>query len=67
MATMPRRASILSSRVRRSRLDHTSPSRDLDGERYGEEAGGGVHEDAYGLERVSHDIFGLGVGLGLLM
>src|ERR1700757_4960920 len=43
------------------------PLVDADGERYGEEAGGGVHEDGYGLERVSHDIFGLGVGLGLLM
>ncbi len=34
---------------------------DADGERHGEDAGGGLHEQADCLEGVSHDVFGLGV------
>ena len=34
---------------------------DADGERHGEEAGGGLNEQAYRLQRVPHDVFGLGV------
>ena len=34
---------------------------DAHGERHGEHAGGGVHQQADGLHRVSHDVFGLGV------
>ena len=40
---------------------------DTDGKRHGEDAGGGLHEQAHGLEGVSHDVFWLGVRLGLLM
>jgi hypothetical protein len=34
---------------------------DAHGERHGEEAGGGLNEQAYRLQRVPHDVFGLGV------
>ena len=34
---------------------------DAHGERHGEHAGGGVNQQADGLERVSHDVFGLGI------
>ena len=40
---------------------------DAHGERHGEEAVGGLNEQAHGLQRVSHDVFWLGVRLGLLM
>ena len=34
---------------------------DAHGERHGEAAGGGMNEQAYRLQRVPHDVFGLGV------
>ncbi len=36
---------------------------DADGERHGEDADGGLHEQAHCLEGVSHDVFGFGVRL----
>ena len=66
-AAMPRRASILSSRVRRSRLDHTRPSWMRMASGTAKKLEAACTSMAHGLQRVSHDIFGLGVGLGLLM
>ena len=40
---------------------------DAHGERHGEEAGGGLNEQAHRLQRVPHDEFGLGICFGLLM
>ena len=34
---------------------------DAHGERHGEEAGGGLNEQAHRLQRVPHDVFGLGI------
>ena len=39
------------------------PLVDADGERHGEDAGGGLHQQAHGLEGMSHDVFGFGVRL----
>ena len=50
----------MSSKVRRSRLDH--PLVDADGERHGEDAGGGVHQQADGLEGVSQQSLRRGAG-----
>jgi hypothetical protein len=38
-----------------------------DGERYGEEARGRVYQQGDGLQGMSHDVFGLGAAIGLLM
>ena len=46
MATMPRRASILSSRVHQAGIVRAEPLVDAYGGPDGEEAGGGMHEDA---------------------
>ena len=43
------------------------PLVDAHSERNGEDAGSGLNEHAHCLEGVSHDVFGLGVRLGLLM
>ena len=43
------------------------PFVDSHGERHGEDAGCGLNEHAHSLEGMSHDEFGLGVQLGLLM
>ena len=40
---------------------------DARGERHGEHAGGGLNQQAHSLQRVSHDVFWLGVCVGLLM
>jgi hypothetical protein len=40
-----------------------NPLVDAHGERHGEDAGGGLHQQAHCLEGVSHDVFGLGVRL----
>ena len=40
---------------------------DAHGERHGEEAGGGLNEQAHRLQRVPRDVFGLGICFGLLM
>jgi hypothetical protein len=40
---------------------------DACGERYGEEAVRRADEDADGLQGMPHDVFGLGVGVRLLM
>ena len=39
----------------------------LDGERDGEDARGRIDEQGHGLQGMSHDVFGLGAAIGLLM
>jgi hypothetical protein len=40
---------------------------DARGEWYDEHAGGGLDQQAHGLQRVSHDVLGFGVRVGLLV
>ena len=60
----------MSSRVH-ARLDRGATTHqslmDAHGERHGEEAGGGLNEQAHRLQRVPHDEFGLGIRPRLLI
>ena len=69
MAAMPRSASILSSRVAAIAIGPHQSLMDAHGERHGEEAGGGLNEQASppAARKVPRDEFGLGICFGLLM
>ena len=67
MARRSSKPSILSSKVRLSRLDHTRPSWIRAASGTAKTLVRRVHEQADGLQGMPHDVFGLGVGFRLLM